>query len=185
MSKSYQRDLRGRAKSRRIEAINGLLVFNFLDNEFCIDLESLYEIRNVDEVKIDINSSKEAIILLDEHEYKVIQLNKLLGYPELNASTNNRIIFIDIFDKKIAFIVEMINELLTTEFLFLGDSLSMEFSPTKKYLKGAIKFQGRNIFIPDFEKICKDLNQLAIISGMSIRTNKTKDNYEYNRYKGQ
>ena len=122
---------------------------------------------------------------MDDHEYKVIQLNKLLGYPEINASTNNRIIFIEIFDKKIAFIVEMINELLTTEFLFVRDSLSMELSPTKKYLKGAIRFQGRNIFIPDFEKICKELNQLAIISGMSFRANKSKDNYDYNRYKDQ
>jgi chemotaxis signal transduction protein len=151
----------------RTNAINGLLVFNYSEDEFCIDLGSLIEVKNVDDVKIKVKKNREAVILLDEKEYKVIQLHKILGYLDLTTSAKSRIIFIDIFDKKIAFAVERINEILATEFLFIEDNLSMEFNSFKKYIKSVIKFQGRNLFTPDFEKICKDLNQLATISKIS------------------
>lgn len=181
MKNTNPNDFSIKPKHGSIDAINGLLVFKFYDNEFCIDLESFTEVKNVDEVKISIKNSKEAIILLDEQEYKVIQLHNLLGYPELITSSNNRVIFIDMFNKKIAFIVEMINELLTTEFLLLGDMFTMELSPIKKYIKGLIKYNKRKIFIPDFEKISKELNQLTITSGIVHSAKECSRKYNYTK----
>ena len=157
---------------RRIQAISGLLIFNYSNEEFCIDLECLNEVRNIDETIINVKKNREAVIFLDKHEYKLIQLHKILGYLKLTTSPGNRIIFIEIFNKKIAFMVERINEILTTEFLLVEDNLSMEIKALKKYIKSVIKFQGRSIFTLDFEKICKELDHLTTVSGIKDNSGK-------------
>ena len=181
MKNTNQNNFPKTSRQRYIDAINGLLIFEFFHNEFCIDLECLVEVKNVDDVQITINNSNEAIILWEDYEYKLIQLHKLVGYPELTSRSDNRVIFIDIFNKKIAFMVEKINELLTTGYLFVGNKISIDITHVKKYVKGAIKFQGRNIIIPDFERISKELNKLAIISGMVNSTKRNPENYNYSK----
>ena len=181
MKNIYRDHFPKRKEENRINSISGLLIFIYSDNEFCIDLESLSEIRNVNEIEININSKKEAIILLDNNEYKLIQMHKLLGFPEVIKSENNRVIFVDIYNKKIAFITEKINEILTTEYFFVGTSLAMEIIPVKKYIKSLIKFQGRDIYLPDFKKITKELNQLAIMSGLANKSKRHPGNYNYSK----
>jgi len=183
MKNANQNNFPKTSRQRYIDAINGLLIFEFFDNEFCIDLECLIEVKNVDDIQIAINNSNEAIILYEDYEYKFIQLHKLMGYPELTSSDDNRVILIDIYNKKIAFIVEKINELLTTGYLFVGNKISIDITHVKKYVKGAIKFQGRNIIMPDFDRISKELNQLAIISGMINSNKRNPGNYNYTKGK--
>ncbi|HKI78844.1 MAG TPA: chemotaxis protein CheW [Ignavibacteriaceae bacterium] len=153
--------------NQSLKGIIGLLVFNFYNNEFCIDLQNVTEVKKVDAVQIHFNKRNEAVINLDTSKYKLIQLYKLMGYVNLKTAKDNRVIFADIFNKKIAFFVESVTEVLTTRLLFIDDTLDMELLSDKKYLKGIIKYQGRKIYIPDYEKISRELVKLVQVRSIT------------------
>jgi chemotaxis signal transduction protein len=147
-----------------LKGLNGLLIFEISKQEFCIDIQIVSDIILAKDVKIKINTFNEATIYLDDLEYKVIQLHRLLGYPEMDIINGCRAILVDVFGKRIAFLVDKVVEIVTTDKIFVENSLDLKLLNNKKYLSGVLKFQDRQILIPDLERISKELTKLANIS---------------------
>jgi len=150
-----------------LKGLTGLLIFEIGKQEYCLDIQIVSDIILRKDVKIKINSFNQATINIGDLEYKVIPLHSLLGYHELNRNNDCRAILIDVFGKRIAFLVDEVIEIITTDKIFVETSLDLKLLDNKKYLNGLIKFQDREFFIPNLEIISKELEELANISTTS------------------
>jgi len=131
-----------------------------------VDIQIVREIKKCEDVRITINSENNAVIYRDEIEYKIIQLYKLMKYPEINITDSCRLVYIEVFNKRFCFYVESVTEILTTESLFVDNSLDMVLSYDNKYLTGIIIYLGKEISFINIETISKGLNQLSNVNSI-------------------
>jgi len=131
-----------------------------------VDIQIVREIIKCEDVRIAINGENKAVIYRDEIEYELIQLYKLMNYQEINITDSCRIVFIEVFNNRFCFYVESITEILTTESLFVDNSLDMVLSHDNKYLTGIIIYMGKEISFINIETISKGLNQLSNVNSI-------------------
>jgi chemotaxis signal transduction protein len=150
----------------KINKMGGLLIFNFNSHDFCVDIRIVRDIKKCEGVRIAINGEDEAVVYRDDIEYKLISLYKLMNYPEINITDSCRLIFIEVFNNRICFYVERVSEILTTDSLFIDNSLEMNLYHDNKYLTAVLRYKGSEISFINLETISKDIKQLSNVNAM-------------------
>jgi len=148
-----------------IDSITGVLVFNIGSLDFCVDIKTVIStvvpkksntIRNrgfSDTEEIEYNN--EIIPLLDIHS--------IYGLKTPQDDNGTRILLLDFNNKKIAFRVDNIKEIISIN-KKTRDSLKYVLLKNKPYLNGKIIYDGQIILCPDLDKIIRDQKSYRIHS---------------------
>jgi chemotaxis signal transduction protein len=143
-----------------VEGIKGLLIYKIDHTEYCSDIQNVAAIIRTDEVKQFTNQNYLSQIEFDHSVFSIIDMHKIYETKPLKQTNSNRLILHEIYGKNFCFFVDKVLEILSTDRLFMEKS--MDFLPCtgKSLIRYILKYQKRNIFFPDFEKITKSLYKL-------------------------
>jgi len=136
----------------------GFVLFNIGKDEFAIDIKIVDTILNTENYKSFNFSAYHNIALTIEHKnesFQLLNLHKILRYNTPNDIVNTRIILLNIDNQKAAILVDNIKEFVTV------NNKTWEFFKVnpisdKDYISWEIQYEGRNIFVPDLNKIFRD-----------------------------
>jgi chemotaxis signal transduction protein len=136
----------------------GFILFNIGKDEFAIDIKIVDTILNTENYNNFNFSTYQNIALAIEEKnesFQLLNLHKLLRYNIPNNIVNTRIILLNVDNHKAAILVDNIKEFVTVNnktWQFL------KFNPIvdKDYIAWKIEYEGRNIFVPDLDKIFRD-----------------------------
>jgi len=143
-----------------IEGVKGLLIYKIDDKEYCSDIQNIAAIIKNDEIKQQTKQSYLSQIEFDHSVFSIIDLHKIYKTKPLKQTDSIRIILHEMFGKNFCFFVDKVMEILSTDRLFMENSIDLLPYSGKSFIKYILKYQKRNIFIPDFENITKRLYKL-------------------------
>ena len=143
-----------------IEGIKGVLIYKIDGTEYCSDIQNVAAIMRIDEVKQHTNQNYLSQIEFDHSVFSIIDLHKIYITKPLKQTDSIRIILHEMFGKNFCFFVDKVIEILSTDRLFMENSIDLLPYSGKSFIKYILKYQKRNIFIPDFEKITRRLYKL-------------------------
>jgi chemotaxis signal transduction protein len=143
--------------SSYFDSIAGVLVFNIGILDFCLDIKTVLStivpqkqstIASKDNPHVkEVEYNSEVVPLLDIHT--------IYGLKIPREDNNTRILLLDFNNKKIAFRVDNIKEIISIN-KKTRDSLKYESLKNKPYLNGKVIYDGQTILCPDLEKIIRD-----------------------------
>jgi len=141
-----------------IDSITGVLVFKIGVLELCLDIKTV--ILTIDPHKTNTlanrgNSNKENIKYNDEI-IPLLDIHTIYGLKTPQDDNDTRILLLDFNNKKIAFKVDSIKEIISIT-KKTRDSLKYVTLQNKPYLNGKIIYDGQIILCPDLDKIIRDL----------------------------
>jgi chemotaxis signal transduction protein len=144
-------------QSALIETMTGLVIFEIGGREFCADIKHISAIINPAELKQDENiyAAENPYIRINNIDIAVIALQKYFDVEMKKGNEDRRILIVEPDDVLFGFFVERVKEIFTMSREF-KDKLT--FSPGKEdeYLTGILHYEGRSLFMPDFNKIIPD-----------------------------
>lgn len=139
-----------------IDSITGVLVFNIGVLDFCLDIKTvLSTIAPKKSNKESIEYNNEIIPLLDIHT--------IYGLKMPRDNNDTRILLLDFNNKKIAFRVDNIKEIISIN-KKTRDSLKYVSLKNKPYLNGKLIYDKQIILHPDLDKIIRDQKSYRINS---------------------
>jgi len=144
-----------------LEGIKGLLIYQIANMEFCSDVKNIAAILRMDEVEKLKKHNSLHQILYHQSIFKTIDLHKIYGLKPIKTTKNIRIILLELFGKRFCFMVDNVIEILTTDSMFIDNSLDLIPYSDKSFIKSILKYQNRKIYLPDFEKITKELDKIT------------------------
>ncbi len=144
-----------------LEGLRGLVIFDIAEQEFCSDINNVLAIIRINEAKFWNVERFLTDIEFNKVVFRVVDIHGIYGFNPVRITDSTRIMLFELFGKKFCFIVDRVIEMLTTDRIFIEKSLDIVQDTDKGHSRGILKYQKRNIFIPNFEKICKDLNSIA------------------------
>ena len=144
-----------------LEGIKGLLIYKIADKEFCSDVKDIVAILKPDEIVQMKNQNKLHQILFNQLIFSTIDLHKIYGLKPLKMTENIRIILHEMFGKRFCFLVDSVVEILTTDRIFIDNSLDLIPYSDKSFIRSILKYRESNIYLPDFEKITKELYKIT------------------------
>ncbi len=144
-----------------IEELQGLLIYEINREKFCSDIKEISTILKPSEANMKIKNTFESYVLFDEFEYKLIDIYKMLKLNRPKIMQGSKLILFEAFGKRFGFIVDKIVELITTDKLFVDKSLDLIPHSEKNFIGSILKFQNRTIYMPDFARITKELDELS------------------------
>lgn len=148
--------------------VDGLLVFEINNQEFCSDMRFVTAILSLKEAASNSSKTLKSKVKFNGDNYRLINIYKILNYNAVKQKSDMRIILFDIFQNKFGFMVDKVSEILTTEKIFINKSLDMILSSKIKFIKGYLIFENRKILLLDFERITKELPKLSPINNYKI-----------------
>lgn len=139
-----------------MDDLKGLLVFYLGDLAFCADIRDItttikvdklgsgYPASNIDNLKLMINKS----------EVQIINLHQIFNITLSKFDSDTRIFLYEKEDIRFGFFVDSVSELITIDRKI---TRFMEFLPPEnnEFLLSIIKFEGKQLYLPDFEKIIR------------------------------
>jgi hypothetical protein len=140
--------------SPKSKFFSGLFIFKIQGQEFCLDLKEIINVLKLAECEIHLNGS-DSEVEYAEDKYKIISFDKIykLHYKESFAA---RVILIKIKKKLIGFFVDEIIEIMAID---QNSSKILRLdSKNDPYVKFFIKYAEREMIVPDFEQILKNVN---------------------------
>ena len=140
--------------SQKSKSFSGLFIFKIGGQEFCLDLKEIINVVKIPDGEINFNSS-DAGLEYEGDKYKIISFDKLYKL-NFKSSSSARIILTAIKKKLIGFFVDEI-----IEFLALDENstkISRVRCDGNPFIKTIIKFDQRELIMPDFERIYSVLN---------------------------
>ncbi len=159
-----------------IDSVTGVLVFNIGVLDFCLDIKTVIstvvpkksnKITNRgDSDTEEIEYNNEIIPLLDIHT--------IYGLKTPRDDNDTRILLLDFKNKKIAFRVDNIKEIISIN-KKTRDSLKYVSLNNKPYLNGKITYDGQIILWPDLDKIIRDQKSYRIHSVRSRIDSKNEE----------
>lgn len=161
--------------------VEGLLIFEINEQEYCSDMKYVTSILNLNEILSDSKKAPKTEIHVHGGAYRFINIIKILNYEDIKPREEARIILFEMFQRKFGFIVNKVNEILTTEEIFINKSLDLVLGSKKKFIKGYLIFENRKILLIDFESITKDLDNLMsvdILDSLYYKRNSYRKNKE-------
>ena len=143
-----------------IEGIKGLLIYKIDSDEYCADIRNVIAIVEADLVKQNIKNNISNHIEYNHHIFTMIDLHKIFKKNPIKHTKNIRIIMHEMYGKRYCFFVDKVLEILSIDNIFFEKSLDILPCTRKNFIKYILRFQERDILIPDFEKITKSLYKL-------------------------
>ncbi len=140
------------------ESVPGLLIFEVGGMKFCTDLRIITVVLKPDEIEQiqSIDSEGSTTILYNNQEYKLIHFNRLVNLEDVKNIYDSRIILLSIYEKRIAFFVDRVTEILSLDKIFIEESIDYKPNLEIDYVCGVLKFQNRTCYFPDYERIAKE-----------------------------
>jgi purine-binding chemotaxis protein CheW len=137
------------------ESEKQFVVFNLLDEEFCIDIMSVVEIIRLQDItKLpDAPEFVEGIINLRGKIIPVIDLKKRFNLEKIGTDDNTRIIITNIDNKTTGFIVDNVTEVLRLSADAIAPLDNEVVGIDKDYISGIGKLEKRMLIILDLNKI--------------------------------
>ncbi len=137
------------------ESEKQFVVFNLLDEEFCIDIMSVVEIIRLQDItKLpDAPEFVEGIINLRGKIIPVIDLKKRFNLEKIGTDDNTRIIITNIDNKTTGFIVDNVTEVLRLSADAIAPLDNEAVGIDKDYISGIGKLEKRMLIILDLNKI--------------------------------
>jgi len=144
-----------------LEGIKGLLIYEIADMEFCSDVKNIVAIIKMEEVEQLKKYNSLHQILYHQSVFITIDLRKIYGLKPNKLTKNIRIILHEMFGKRFCFLADNVIEILTTDSMFIDTSLDLIPYSDKNFIKNILKYHNRRIYLPDFEKITKELHKIT------------------------
>ena len=143
--------------SALIETMTGLVIFEIADQEFCADIRDISAIINPAELnqKDNLESESNPHIDINNLRIPVIPLHKYYAVALGEKTEDQRILIIEPNDVLFGFFVDRVKEIFTMSKEFKDKLTFVSRSRTKEedYLAGVINFEGRTLYLPDFERL--------------------------------
>ncbi len=142
-----------------IDTLTGLVVFALGGKEYCADIKDISAIINPNELKeqIDLRSAK-PIVNINNLLIPIINLYKYFNLKARGVEDNKRILAVEPGNKIFGFLVDRVKEIFTMNKDFRE---KIEFIPfnNEPYLLGVFNYEGRSLYLPDFNSFYKDLDE--------------------------
>jgi chemotaxis signal transduction protein len=140
------------------EILTGFILFNIDKEEYAVDIKNVNSIlKTIDYQKIIFISRQELAFTIEykNESFHILNLHKQLKHDFPINITNTRILLLNSDNQKTAIIVDNVKEFVT------GNNKSWELLKVipvndVHYISGKIIYEGRNILIPDLNKINRD-----------------------------
>lgn len=146
-----------------LETLKGLVIFKINNEEYCFDIRNISAILKPYE--IDKNSAlkpeKQPCISFADEKFIMVDMHEIFGVRYSGINSDTRVILIEIFDKKIAFWVDKVKEIVTLDRIFIEKSLRYKPYNNNSFISGILEIQDRKIKMPNFNKIANELKQLS------------------------
>jgi|YelNatPaOPRAMG01_1025707.scaffolds.fasta_scaffold00839_5 chemotaxis signal transduction protein len=146
---------------KQFNEIKGLLIYEMGDMEFCSDVKDVVAVVKTNEVKRLAQLDYTSRIEYNKMSFRLIDLHKIYGLKSLKISKDMRIILHEMYGKRFCFRVDRVKEILTTDIIFIEKSLDIIPSRGKKFINSILIYKDRKIYIPGFEQISKELENLS------------------------
>lgn len=146
-----------------LRGIQGLLIFEINDREYCSDIKNISAILKLSEAYNGYSGRNDGKISFNNVTFKLLEIGAVLNNHPPSMSMNSRIILFETFGKQFGFLVDKIIEIITTDSIFLDTSLDLFPDSKEEFISGELIMQARKIFFIDFEKISKELDRLDVI----------------------
>jgi chemotaxis signal transduction protein len=138
------------------ESLTGLVVFAISEMEFCTDIKNVSAIINPNELnQPSLFDSREPKIQINDLIIPIIDIHKYFGVEPKSSSKDNRIILVENQDKVFGFFVERVKEIFSMSKGFKS-KLKLSKGYDNDFLLGKLNYEGRQLFIPDFNKIASE-----------------------------
>jgi len=140
-----------------IDSIKGILVFKIAGLDFCIDIEYVSSIitpqnKNMLTIKNKLGNEN---IKINEEMIPILNFHSMFGFKTLPEDYNTRYVLLDFINRKIAFMVDNIKEIISLN-KKTRDALKYVPIEDKPYLIGKIIYEGQIIHYPNLDKIIRD-----------------------------
>lgn len=140
--------------------MNGLLIFKFSSDEYCIEIKNIKAILKETELNLpfDLNDCEGKTIQVAGNDYLFLDLAKMLGFNSFSQNDDNRLLLTEFYSHKLCFLVEVIPEIIMVDRIFIQHNIEFTNVSNKAKTKWKLKFEGRDIFFPDYENISKEVS---------------------------
>jgi chemotaxis signal transduction protein len=139
-----------------MDDLKGLLVFYLGDLAFCADIRDITTTIKVDKLgsSYPVNTMDRLKLMINKSEVEIINLHQLFGITLSKFDSDTRIFLYEKDNIRFGFFVDSVSELLTIDRKI---TKFMEFLPPEnnEFLLSIIKFEGRQLYLPDYDKIAK------------------------------
>lgn len=143
-------------KSQIIESLNGLIIFQINQREFCADIKEVAAIINPKEIGQEDNlKSPEPHLIFDNMKIPILPIQ---NYFSLNIGEQTeffRIVLVEAIEKMFGFFVEKVEEIYTMSREFT-DQLTFMQDEENPYLMGIINYEQRELMLPNYGRIAQD-----------------------------
>lgn len=146
-----------------LKGIQGLLVFKINDKEYCSDIKNISAVLKLRDAFGGQSNRNNGILYYNDLSFNILDMHKILKINKVEKSTNSRIILFETFCKRFGFLIDKIIEIITTDSIFLENSLDLFPASNKEFISGELIIQDRTIFFMDFEKLSKELKNLEVL----------------------
>lgn len=140
-----------------IDTLTGLVVFTLNGKEYCADIKDISAIINPNELKeaVNLHGSK-PFIRINNLQIPIVNLHKYFGLEESGIESNKRILTVEPENNIFGFMVDKVKEIFTMNKEFKN---KIEFIPSDKesYLIGVLNYEGRSLYLPDFNTVYKSI----------------------------
>ncbi|MFO7445639.1 MAG: chemotaxis protein CheW [Ignavibacteriaceae bacterium] len=146
-------------QSALIDTMTGLVIFEVSEQEFCADIRHISAIINPLELNLkdNLQSDIEKRIHINNISIPLIPFNKFYGIEAKLKGDDQRILIVEPDDILFGFYVDKVKEIFTMSREF-KDKLTFSSTKEKEYLAGIINYEGRTLYLPDFEQIVETQN---------------------------
>ena len=145
-----------------------LVSFNIGDEEFGVDILKVQEIIRLVEITRVPNAPSfvEGVINLRGKVIPVIDLRKRLGMPSITASSESRIVVVELESRIIGFLVDCVNEVLRISSSITEPPPAIIAGIDADYITAIGKLEDRILILLDLERIL-DTNEKENLSHMA------------------
>jgi len=142
-----------------IDTLTGLVVFALGGKEYCADIKEISAIINPNELKeqADLKSDKPSV-KINNLRIPIINLYNYFNLKARGSGETKRILAVEPGEKIFGFFVDRIKEIFTMNRDFKEKIEFIRFN-NEPYLVGVLNFEGRNLYLPDFNSFYKDLDE--------------------------
>ncbi len=148
-----------------IENISGILIFQIADIEFCTDLKYVSAILKPNEIKHRNYITDKNTYSFSDLKYMRLEFDKFYSLQTNINTDTSRVIFLEVYGKKLFFYVDKVNEIITLDGIFIENSVEMKLDTGKEYVRSIMSIQKRDLFFPDFERIAREIRYTQGIRG--------------------
>lgn len=147
----YQSEINVNLKEELLQLVS----FRLANEEFCVDIDNVYEINRMTEITKIPNSPifVEGVINLRGRVIPVISLRKRIGLDIKCDDKDTRIMVTEIDGKTIGFVVDSVNEVLRIPKSITENPPELVTGINSEYIKAIGKLDDRMLILINLEKI--------------------------------